>query len=230
MSQLALPLKLADHAVFETFFGAGNEALLAFVHDTLTTGKGPGCWIWGAPSTGKSHLLQAVCERAAPDAAFLPVRELLAAGPGSLEGMARRAFLCIDDVQDVAGDAEWEQALFRFYNEARDLGHALFVAARAPARDSGFGLPDLESRFTQLAAFQIHPLGDSDRESALKLRARHRGFDLPDETAHYLLTRQRRDMGSLYALLDRLDSEALAAQRRLTVPFVKSVIGNGGAR
>jgi hypothetical protein len=31
-------------------------------------------------------------------------------------------------------------------------------------------------------------------------------------------------MASLYRLLDRLDAEALRAQRRLTIPFVKSVL------
>jgi hypothetical protein len=31
-------------------------------------------------------------------------------------------------------------------------------------------------------------------------------------------------MGSLYALLDTLDREALRAQRRLTVPFVREVL------
>jgi DnaA family protein len=51
-----------------------------------------------------------------------------------------------------------------------------------------------------------------------------RGLDLPVETANYLLTRRKRDMASLYALLDRLDLESLNAQRRLTIPFVKTVL------
>jgi DnaA family protein len=34
----------------------------------------------------------------------------------------------------------------------------------------------------------------------------------------------KRDMASLYAMLDRLDTEALKAKRRLTVPFVKKVL------
>ncbi len=45
-----------------------------------------------------------------------------------------------------------------------------------------------------------------------------------EETANYLLTRRKRDMASLYALLDRLDLESLKAQRRLTIPFVKTVL------
>jgi DnaA family protein len=47
---------------------------------------------------------------------------------------------------------------------------------------------------------------------------------LPDDTAQFLLSRSRRDMASLYGVLDRLDDEALRAQRRLTIPFVKGVL------
>ena len=56
------------------------------------------------------------------------------------------------------------------------------------------------------------------------MRAQQRGFDLPDETARYLQRRLPRDMRSLFAVLDELDSAALAAQRRLTVPFIKDVL------
>jgi DnaA family protein len=226
LSQLALPLKLQDHAVFETFWGAGNEALLAFVETLCATGDGPGCWIWGAPSTGKSHLLQAICERVGAGAAYLPLSDLRDAGPGILDGMAAQDFVCLDDVPAVAGDPDWEAALFRLFVGAAENRSVMIAAGDAPPRAAGFALADLESRFSMLPAFQLSPLGDDDRQAALQLRARHRGLELPDETAHFLITRQRRDMASLYELLDRLDGEALVAQRRLTIPFVKSVLGS----
>jgi DnaA family protein len=47
---------------------------------------------------------------------------------------------------------------------------------------------------------------------------------LPDDTAAFLLSRSRRDMSSLYGLLDKLDTEALIAKRRLTIPFVREVL------
>jgi DnaA family protein len=76
----------------------------------------------------------------------------------------------------------------------------------------------------RLPPFHVQPLADTDRVRALQLRASMRGLDLPVETANYLLTRRKRDMASLYALLDRLDLESLKAQRRLTIPFVKTVL------
>lgn len=224
MSQLALPLKLQDHAVFESFLPGGNEALVAFLESTVATGAGTGGWIWGAPSTGKTHLLQAVCERAADRAQFLPLNDFRHAGPAVLEGLQSRQFVCLDDVDSVAGDAQWEVGLFSLFNALRDTGMVLVCSAAAPARESNFALADLVSRFSMLPAFHIEPLKEPERIEALQLRAHHRGLDLPAETASYLLLRSKRDMASLYALLDKLDSEALKAQRKLTIPFVREVL------
>jgi len=225
LSQLALPLKLQDHAVFESFLPAGNEALVAYLQDIVATARLPGGWIRGGQATGKTHLLQAVCERAGNHAQFLPLSDFIDAGPAILDGLANRKFLCLDDVDAVAGDADWELGLFSLYNEITDAGSVLLCSAASAPRDCGFGLADLASRFSQLPTFNLHPLDESERIEALQLRARHRGLDLPTESAVYLLNRSTRDMTSLYALLDKLDAEAMIAKRRLTIPFVKKVLG-----
>ncbi len=225
MSQLALPLKLQDHAVFESFLPAGNEALVAYLQDTVSTAQTAGGWIRGAQATGKTHLLQAVCERAGDKAQFLPVTDFIDTGPAILDGLANRQFLCLDDVDAVSGDADWELGFFSLYNALADAGGVLLCSAASAPRDCGFGLADLVSRFSQLPTFNLHPLDESERIQALQLRARHRGLDLPTESAGYLLNRSTRDMASLYALLDKLDAEAMIAKRRLTIPFMKEVLG-----
>lgn len=228
MSQLALPLKLEDHAVFDSFWPAENEALVSFLEELTVTGDGPGCWIWGGAATGKTHLLQAVCEKSQDAAVYLPMGELSSRGPAILEGLSSRTFVCLDDVHSVAGQADWELALFGLYNLVAEANGVMLATATAAQRECGLGLADLESRFSLLPTFRLNALGEGDRIRALQLRARFRGLDLPDETAAYLLNRSRRDMASLYALLDRLDSAALAAQRRLTIPFVRKIIRSSG--
>ena len=225
MSQLALPLRLEDHAVFESFWPAGNESLVAFLLDLAATARGPGCWLWGSAATGKSHLLQALCERLGDRSIFLPMQDVKSTSPEILDGLATREFICLDDIHSVATIPEWESALFDLHNRASDSGSLLVVCADTSPRDSGFDLPDLKSRLSLLPAFHLRPMPEDDRQKALQLRASHRGLELPDDTARYLITRSKRDMASLYALLDRLDAEALAAKRRLTIPFVKEVVG-----
>jgi DnaA family protein len=224
MTQLALPLQLADHAVFASYLESGNEALVATLTRIATDNEGYGCWLWGASATGKTHLLQAVCEAAGDRAAYLPLSAVAEFGPGILDGLTSRELICIDDIDRVAGQPDWEAALFDLCNQVFDAGLQLLVSAKSAPRECPIELADLKSRLVRLPVFQIHALGEDDLVSALKLRSRHRGLELPDETARYLLKRSRRDMVSLYELLDTLDKEALRAKRRLTIPFVREVL------
>ena len=225
MSQLALPLQLADHAVFSTFLADGNETLVATLADIAAGRSATDCWLYGGTATGKTHLLQAVCEAAGDAAAYLPLAVLADAGPEILVGQENRALVCIDDIDTVLGDEPWDMSLFALCHRLADREARLVVSASAPPRDCNIGLHDLASRLQQLAVFQVNALSEPQRVAALQLRADHRGLDLPDETAAYLLRRSRRDMASLYALLDRLDDAALQAQRKLTIPFVREVLG-----
>jgi DnaA family protein len=224
LSQLALPLQLQDHAVFESFWPARNEALVGILGDLGTGSDGPGYWLWGKPATGKSHLLQAVCAKLGDRSIYIPSREVKSSGGAILEGLANRQCVCLDDFDAIAADPGWELALFTLFNQMRDKGATLVIASTVSPRESGIVLADLQSRMSMLTVFQVQALQENDRLKALQLRARHRGLKLPEETANFLLSRVRRDMASLYALLDRLDAEALRAQRRLTIPFVKSVV------
>ena len=76
-------------------------------------------------------------------------------------------------------------------------------------------------------AFAEEPNGE-DSAAALRLRAQHRGIELPTETERFLLRRTRRDVQSLYGLLDRLAAAALHEERRLTVPFVRTLLEGDG--
>ena len=227
MSQLALPLRLADHAVFASFYARGNESLVA----TLCGLAGEsdkedrhGCWLWGAAASGKTHLLQAVCDQAGDRSVYMPLSAFADVGPAILEGLASRDLVCIDDIESVAADADWERALFGLCNQVVDAGGQLIVAAAMAPRKCPIQLPDLKSRLSKLPVFHVHELDDEQRVAALQLRATHRGLELPGKTARYLLQRSRRDMASLYELLDQLDLESLRAKRRLTVPFVRDVL------
>ena len=225
MTQLALPLQLQDYAVFDSFWPGPNDAAVGYLRRLADASGHAGVWLWGQPATGKSHLLQAVCAQLGDRSIYLPLRDFQSSGAGILDGLASRQCVSLDDFDAVAGNAAWELALFGLFNELSDQGGILLVASNAPPRESGILLADLQSRMSLLTVFQLQVLGDSDRQNALQLRAKHRGLDLPADTAKYLLSRARRDMASLYGLLDRIDAEALRAQRRLTIPFVRGVLG-----
>jgi DnaA-homolog protein len=229
MDQIPLGLRLADRAVFETFWPAGNEQLVAHLQ-AVARGQSSGVtWLAGPHASGKSHLLQASCALA-PDArrcGYFPLRQLAALGSAALEGLPHLDLVCLDDMRLAAGDADWERALFGLYRGLEDNGGSLLAAAPEAPALLPWGLKDLESRFSAAAIFTLRPLSESAQRDALMLRAKARGFELPEDVARWLQQRYPRDMGTLYQLLDTLDSAALVAQRRLTLPFIRSVLLGG---
>ena len=222
--QLPLRIGLRDSATFANFFPGSNAA----ANHALQLHSEPFIYLWGARGSGKSHLLQAACHEVSEHgggAAYLPMGELVAMSPQLLEGMEQMALVCIDEVDTVAGNAEWEQALFHLYNRMRDSGSHLVVAGQAGPAALGVQLPDLVSRLCWGPVFQLKVLDDEEKAEALRLRAFQRGMELPHDVAGYLLKHGPRDMHELFGLLDKLDEESLAAQRKLTVPFVRTFIG-----
>lgn len=222
--QLPLGLQLGDHARFCNFF-AGPNAELVLVLRALPQGEARLVYCSGAPGTGKSHLLQAACAAVREQghtAWYLPLDAQLS--PALLEGLEQQQLVCLDDVQRVAGNAAWEEALFHLYNRVREQGGALVVAGDGRPEELGLCLPDLVSRLHWGLLYRLRELNDAERLAALQLRAASRGLDLPNDTGDYLLRRCPRDLPALCALLDRLDVASLVAQRRLTIPFVRSVL------
>jgi DnaA-homolog protein len=226
MRQLPLGIRTPDRAVFASFL-AGRDAQAVEHLKWLARGAAAGAaWICGPSGAGKTHLLQATCVLASERlrAGYLPLRELGPLGSGALEGLTELGCLCVDDLDAVAGNPEWERALFGLHREMEERGGRLVAAAQVPPALVGWALGDLGSRWAASAVFQLRGLEESERTRALQLRARARGLELPDGTAQWLQRRFPRDMGTLYDLLDTLDEAALIERRRLTVPFIRSVL------
>lgn len=229
MKQLPLGIRLRDFAVFESFYAGPNAAAVAHL-EKMATGehREPAVWLWGPAATGKTHLLQAVCAAAGErglESGFLPLDQAAEFSAELLDGWGDLRVVCLDNLQSVAGETEWEQSLFRLFNQLNESAGTLIVAGDASPAATRFKLKDLASRLSWGSVFQLHPLTEPERIQALQLRAVQRGLELPDETCWYLLRRHARDMNSLYNLLDTLDTESMAEQRKLTVPFVKKVLG-----
>ncbi len=226
MRQLPLGVRIPDRAVFATFLPARNVQATEHLA-RMARGEVAGtAWVCGAQAAGKTHLLQAVCVQASQTmhAAYLPLGELCMLGVDVLEGAAQLDCLCLDDLEAVTSKLEWERALFSILREIDERRARLVVSAARPPSLVRWALPDLGSRFTASTVFQLRALDESEQQEALRLRARARGFELPEETSRWLQRRFPRDMRALYELLDTLDEAALVAQRRLTVPFIRSVL------
>ncbi|MGH8212831.1 MAG: HdaA/DnaA family protein, partial [Rhodanobacteraceae bacterium] len=57
-----------------------------------------------------------------------------------------------------------------------------------------------------------------------RIRAQQRGLEIDDTVLDWLFARQPRDLAALMELFERLDHAALAAQRRITIPFLREML------
>lgn len=225
--QLALNMLLRDDATLESFLALPSQApLLTALRRQLDPAGEPLLVLHGGRDTGKSHLLQAACHMAGSNAGcYLPLAEVRQFPPAEvLQGLEQMQLVCLDDLEAVLGDREWELALFHFYNRARDGGCRLLSSASAAPRLLEVGLPDLHSRLCWGLVFQLPSPDDERREAILQFRAQRRGLLMPEEVARFLVSRTPRNLTGLLALLAQLDRQSLASQRPLTVPFVKQVL------
>jgi DnaA family protein len=222
MKQLALGVKLRANAVFANFYAGANREVLAALN---ARGADP-IWLWGSPGSGKTHLLQAVCAATDGPAAYIPLAPPAADAlpPEALRGFADGRVVCVDDVDAAAGDLAWEEALFNLFNEAQESHARLIFAAGAAPRAIEWRLDDWRSRAAACLVYQVKELDEAGRAHALELRAAQRGLKLPHETLDYLMKRMPRDLHSLFGILDELDEASLAAQRRLTIPFIRDAL------
>lgn len=225
--QLPLPVQLRDDATFDNYLPApATRALVAALREQA---KGTGeaiIYLYGPGGTGKSHLLQASCHLAGTGALYLPLAEFSRYSPHEvIQGVENLDLVCLDDLDSVLGQADWELALFNLINRARQCGCALLVAGSAAPRVLSVDLPDLRSRLTWGIVYQLAPAGDEEKIAILQFRASLRGLVLAPEVCSYVVSRSRRDMDALLGLLETLDKASLVEQRSLSIPFIKGVLG-----
>ena len=229
-SQLPLALRWPRRQRFEHFHAGANAAAVAAVHRQSAESSAPWIYLHGAAGSGRSHLLIAACQAASASGRVVQYLPLASVGDlaAALRGVAGTELVALDDLGAIAGEREAEHALFDLYNRASDEGTSLLFAASATPSQLGLELPDLRSRLGACTQFALKPLDDDERRLVLKAQAAARGIGLDDSVLDWLFARYARDLGALLELLDKLDQASLAAQRRITVPFLRDFLRAGG--
>jgi DnaA family protein len=229
-AQLPLSLRWPRRQRFEHFHAGINAAAVAATRVLAVQTGAPWLYLNGPAGSGKSHLLLAACQAASEagrSAQYLPLKTLRDHA-AVIRGVAGSEFLALDNLEALAGDRDAEHALFDLYNRARAESTALIFAAESVPAHLPITLPDLRSRLGACTQFALKPLDDAERREVLKSQAALRGIELDDTVLDWLFARYVRDLGALLDLLDRLDQASLAAQRRITVPFLRTFLREAG--
>jgi DnaA-homolog protein len=197
MRQLPLPISAAAEPSLDNYVAGANAEALDGVR-SLACGrlKEAIVYLWGGAGSGRTHLLRAAAS-------------------------ASPALVTADDVDAL--DPAAQQALFIAINAAREGGPPVLAAGSAPPAQLDLR-EDLRTRLGWGLVYQLKPLTDAEKALYLRNEASRRGLSLSEEVAWYLLNHLPRDLGSLHAVLDRLDRHSLARQRAVTLALVRDAL------
>ena len=177
---------------FENFFAARNERVVS----VLVAASERCVYLWGAPGSGRSHLLQAAQD-------------------------ADATLHAVDDVERL--DPAAQTALFDRYNDAARTERRILVVGDTPPAQLLLR-EDLRTRIGQSLVFEVVPLTDEERLAALHAHAHDRGMRITDDVLLHIARRVGRDMSTQMAVLNALDRYSLEQKRALTLPLARAVL------
>lgn len=194
MKQLLLDIKPAAPPTLQNFVVGRNAEALASLHMAVNGKSAKFIYLWGESGSGKSHLLQAC-------------REIGAS--------------VVDNVHLLNNDAQID--LFNQYNQLKEAGKWMITAGLHAPTQMGLR-DDVATRLAWGLVYQLQPLNDLEKATAIKQHAFERGMKLPDEVVDYCLRYLRRDLPTLMTTLDALDEWSLTMQKPITVPMLRKLL------
>lgn len=240
-TQLALPMVFPVEETFKTYVSGPNEQAFSLLDQlcrsmpewklqpAFSNLKLPLLNLVAGAGRGKSHLLYACChELTAKNIAhqYVDLATKNSLTPAIFEGLEVLSVVCLDNLQALAGEHEWEEALFDLFNRVLENQNCVVITtSRFGAQHSAFHLADLRSRLLWGLTFTLDPLSDHERMQVVAIRAEQKGLHLSAQALQFLLNHTQRDLPHLVAVLERLDKRSLQEQRKLSVALVKRELG-----
>lgn len=224
--QLTFPLAGNDKASFDNYLLGQNAELVDAIKAAVRGKETKLLYFYGPGNSGKSHLMFAGLKLAKEESfktSYLSLSDDYVT-PEMLSVVDVSSVVFVDNADAWAGDSEKERALFTLFEQIKHAGGQLIVSASQVCEVAGFAIPDLVSRLSSGLIYAITVLSEEQQFEALKMRASHRGLSISDDALKYLLTRMTRDTGEIFELLERIDHASLAEQRRVTIPFLQSLL------
>ena len=230
MQQSLFNLNLSgdDGHRFDSYFtGENNRLIFEAIKLFIQNEDHQQIVLWGSPSSGKTHLLQAACYSVVEQggkATYFPLKNVINYSVSILEGLENYSLICIDDIQLAVGNASWEVALFNLINQARYQQQTLLFSSDSNPKFARYLLADLKSRLLWGMVHQLEVLDENERFQAFEQRALLRGMNLEKSLIDYIKSRYTRDIKALIEVLDKLDKASLLNRRVITKSLIKRIL------
>lgn len=225
MRQLILPVNLQEYADFKYFYAnAENQQLINYLHHPTEKL----IYLYAEPHNGLTHVLRALIHEKKADASlYFSFKQIKSdqVSPKILSNLEQLQLVILDDIDHIAGNLLWENAVFHIFNQILQLKKTIFIiAGHTLPVQLACALPDLQSRFQSMLFLKLNTLSDIEKLHALQLQAQSKSIALPEHVCQYLLTHTDRNMRKLCQMLDQLEKISLQEKRKITVPLVKKIL------
>jgi len=224
IEQLTFPWSKPNNSSFDDFYFEKNNLSIL---ENLKSGDD--LVIYGLSKVGKSFLLQSLCNyfsKSNKSSLYLPLKELNNYKTGLLDDLEKLDLVCIDDLQLIAGDNNWETAIFNLINNCLISNCRIVFCSNINPSLISFELDDLFSRIQKINRMEVHPVKSDNLIEAVRFFADLRSINIGDKEVTYLINHSKRNMGDLVTHINQLDKLSMQLKRKITIPLIKKVIEN----
>jgi DnaA family protein len=223
--QLTFPWNIVNKSSLEGFYSSGDNLHVVSILKDKTFQDD--LFIYGSKESGKTYLLQAMCNSYSSDkksSLYIPLKKAMNYGVEIFESLENIQLICLDGIENVISKIEWEKAIFNLINKTLISKSRLIITSSEDLQSLNFVLPDLESRLRKIESYELTPIQDKDILDALKYISKLKSINLGDKEARYLVTYAQRNISNLVHILDSLDQLSMEMKRKITIPLIKEVI------
>jgi DnaA family protein len=227
--QLIFPFQINQKASFDSFFcSPDNQNLMTRLADIAISQDANEIIIHGEKGSGKSFLMQAICNELSSSEkqfAFIPMKKAFNMGVEIFQNLGSLDTVCIDDLQLILANQQWETALFNLINECQQSNCSLILSlgGTQPVEES-IVLPDLLSRIKRMEFIALNAVQDELFNEAIVFVAQQLEIKIDNAELEFLLKHQTRIFSLLVENIITLDKQAASLKRKITIPLIKETL------
>ena len=219
--QIPINFSFCNKKTLDNYISENNNHLIETLKQFAKNNHGQLIYLFGEKSTGKSHLCKAVFNIIKDTKAYIDQYGFETLGDINLQNIN---YLIIDDFEIILEKGNTEDKLFYYINEFILSKKSLLISSMKPTDQIDFTKNDLKSRLTSNLIFNIREISDDRKIEVLKKITEEKGWMIEENVCQYIMNHYQRDLFFLCNVLKSLDKSSLALKKRVTIPFLKSII------
>jgi DnaA family protein len=208
--------------LWRNFIGDKNQQILEFLSGLFAQQSSSVVYVYGAQSSGKTHLLQGCAFKALEKSLKVAYIDFKQDMPSRvLDNLEDNDWVCIDNVDSLEEDQQ--QELFDLYNRASNTSVKLIISGKTLPSELNL-FKDLKTRLSLATIFCLETLDDHSKKSIIQQQMDERNLKIDHKIYDYLFKHYSRDLADLLNAINQLDKASLQQKNSITIPLVKQVL------